>query len=156
MLAPHDPAANQLGRFEHANMLGGCWKRHLQGGGKLAEAALADRELADDGAAGGVGQGVEHAVELRGTINNHVVYYTIWFYDVNRDDGRRDSGLRGGLLQGPVLPRVPEARRFGTMPPGSSGPRARWCGLRGVGSPSSRGPGVGRRASWVGRYDGPE
>ncbi len=66
MLAPGPPATNQLGCLEHAHVLGGRGKGHRQGGSKLAEAALSDRQLADDRAASGVRQGVEEAVKPEG------------------------------------------------------------------------------------------
>ncbi len=83
MLAPGNSATNQLGCLEHTHVLGGRGKGHRQGESKLAEAALADRKLADDRAAGGVRQGVEKTIEPGRSIDNHMVYYTKWLYFVN-------------------------------------------------------------------------
>ena len=42
-------------------------------------------ELADDRPARGVGESVKHEIQPRRSVNNHMVYYTIWFCVVNPD-----------------------------------------------------------------------
>jgi hypothetical protein len=51
--------------------------------------------LPDDGAARGVGQGVEDEVQSVGAIYNHMVYYTRWFYDCNHGDQDTMESRRG-------------------------------------------------------------
>jgi hypothetical protein len=47
-------------------VLGRRGERHVEGRGQLADIALALRQPAQHGAAGGIGERVEHAVEGRG------------------------------------------------------------------------------------------
>jgi len=69
MGAADDAAADELGAFEDADVLRGGGEGHLEGGGELAEVLLAvGGELAEDGAAGGVGESVKDAVEFGGLI----------------------------------------------------------------------------------------
>ena len=68
-----DAATHEMGPFEHAHVLGGGGECHFEGRGELAEVALPARELPDDCAAGGVGQGVEDQVQLGRAIYYHVV-----------------------------------------------------------------------------------
>ena len=82
MLPAGDAATHEIGPLQHAHVLGGRGERHLEGRGELAEAALlAAGQSPDDRAAGGVGEGVEHAVQPGGSICNHVVLYTRWYCD---------------------------------------------------------------------------
>ena len=102
MLTTDNTTTNQLGGLEHAHVFGGCGKSHLQRRSELAEGALADRKLADDRTAGGVRQGVKHTVEPGGSINNHMVYYTIWFYDFKREAAALVPPLAHGQQNPPV------------------------------------------------------
>ena len=63
VLPTGDAATHQIGSLEHAHVLAGGRERHPQRRGELAQVALPAGELPDDRAAGGVGQGVEDAVE---------------------------------------------------------------------------------------------
>jgi hypothetical protein len=73
VLASHNAPADEAGPLEHADVLGGRGEGHPEGRGELGEGALSGGELPDDGAACGVRQGVEDAVEPGGGIQNHVV-----------------------------------------------------------------------------------
>lgn len=86
MLSSDNATANELGPLQHSHVFGGGGEGHSEGRGELAEISLPARELPDDRAAGGVGKRVEDEVEPGGSINYHMVYYTIWFYDVNLEE----------------------------------------------------------------------
>ena len=58
-----DPATNEPGRLQHADVLGGRGEGHSERCRELAEVALPARELPDDRAPSGVGQGVKNDVE---------------------------------------------------------------------------------------------
>ena len=83
MLPPGDPATNEPGRLQHAHVLGGRGEGHSERCRELAEVSLPARELPDDRAPSGVGQGVKNDVQPGRAIQNHKVYYTNWFYDFN-------------------------------------------------------------------------
>ena len=108
VLPPGYAATHELGPLQHAHVLGGGGERHPKGRGELAEVALPAGELPDDRAAGGVGQGVEDAVEPGGSIYYHMVYYTRWFHDVN--PAPVSGGI--GLMRMPSL----TAKTFSRLP----------------------------------------
>jgi hypothetical protein len=66
--AADDATADELGALEDADVLGGGGEGHFEGRGELAEILLVVGELAEDGATGRVGEGVEDAVESGGAI----------------------------------------------------------------------------------------
>jgi hypothetical protein len=68
VLAPHD----ELGAFEHAQMLRDGREGHFVRGGKVADGSLAAREAREDAAASRVGKRGERRIE-RGRMVNHMV-----------------------------------------------------------------------------------
>jgi len=68
VLAAMHSAADEIRGFEDSDVLGRGGEGHFEGCGEVGEVSLAPGELADDGAAGGVGQGVEDGVEAWGLI----------------------------------------------------------------------------------------
>ena len=71
-------AADQFGAFEHVEVLGDGSERHAVGLGDLADCLLAAGNVAEDGAAGSVGQRVEDGIKCGrcsngGATFNHVV-----------------------------------------------------------------------------------
>ena len=65
VIAADDRAAQQAGAFEHADVLGDGIQRDREVRGDFGDARVGVREPREDGAARGVAQGVENAVELR-------------------------------------------------------------------------------------------
>ena len=73
--APLAPHARQSGAFEDPDMLRHGGQRHREPRRQITDGALAGGEAGDDRPAGGVGQRGKGAVERRGLIVNHMVYY---------------------------------------------------------------------------------
>lgn len=71
--AAGDSPPDQPGSLQHPNMLRGRREGHPQGRRQLAEVLLFARELPEDRPARRVGQGVKDAVQVRGSIQNHMV-----------------------------------------------------------------------------------
>lgn len=71
-----DLAAQQAGGFQNSQVLGDRGKRDVEWFGKFADGGLSLRETGEDGAARGIGEGVEDAIDsgaLRRRIVNHMV-----------------------------------------------------------------------------------
>src|SRR3546814_488837 len=74
-------AVDQAGAFEHLDVLGGAGERDLERRGKLADGARLPGERLQHGAPRRIGEGLEHAIQVRavrdiGLIVNHGVEYT--------------------------------------------------------------------------------
>ena len=74
MRATAHRAADKAGGFQRLHMLGSAGEAHLEGGGKLADAALATGEGVQHASPGRIGEGVEDGVE--GLLFNHKVEYS--------------------------------------------------------------------------------
>lgn len=66
---------DELGAFEHAQMLRDGGKRHFIRGGEIADSGFPLREAREDTAARGVGKRGKSVIERRRLIVNHMVYY---------------------------------------------------------------------------------
>ena len=63
----------QTRRFQHAQVLGNRWKRHVKRLGKLGNFGFAARQPREDGAARGIGERAESGVQRIAEIVNHTV-----------------------------------------------------------------------------------
>ena len=75
MRAAFDCPAEKTRLFQHFHVLGRCCEGHVEWLGKLAHAVLAISQLAQHSATSGVGERMEHAIESRGIIFNHIIEY---------------------------------------------------------------------------------
>ena len=67
-----DGAAEQPRRLQNLHMLGRGRERHVERLGQFSHRPLGTAETAQHGAASGIGQGLEYAIEI---LFNHVVEY---------------------------------------------------------------------------------
>jgi hypothetical protein len=69
--------ANETGFLQYANVLAKSGERHGKGLGKIGNASGTAGKAVEDGAAGGIGNGAEDAIESGRRIVNHLVQYMI-------------------------------------------------------------------------------
>ena len=77
--APYKP-----GSLQRLDVLRGAGKGHFEGGGELADAALAFGKSLQNCPPRRIGKGMKHSVEGCGLLLNHVVEYMLISFDSNR------------------------------------------------------------------------